>query len=108
MPTGQIPDPYGNYNFLVERLRQVTNIEAAANRALLLASTRIANSRMNLMRYIDNQVPSPTEALDDTDTATSLLTGALEQGLIRAPDQQQDVTTVVQALAEYKKRIAGV
>ena len=102
--TLSVPVSVANYNFLVDRLRQVTNVEAGANRALLLASTRIANSRVNLMRYIDNQVPSPTEALDDTDTAISLLTGALEQRLINAPDQQQDVTTVAQALTEYWRK----
>ena len=48
--TVSVPVSVANYNFLVDRLRQVTNVEAEANRALLLASTRIANSRVNLMR----------------------------------------------------------
>lgn len=102
------PLSVANYTFLVERLRQVTNIEAGADRALLLASTRIASSRVNLMRYIDNQVPSPSEALDDTGAAARLLTDALDQNLITAPDQIEAVTAVVKALADYRALITDI
>ena len=103
-----LPLSIANYVFLVERVRQVTNVESGADRALLLASTRIAASRVNLMRYVDNQVPSPNEALDDTDTAIQLLADALQQNLITAPNQKDAVVAVMKALADYKTLITDI
>jgi GAF domain-containing protein/HAMP domain-containing protein len=95
-----------NQNFLVNRLRQLTDVEARADRALLLASARIESSRVNTMRYIQDYAPSTYEALDDVDQASKLLTDA--RSLIAAPEQQAAVDTVLAALVDYRSLIQDV
>jgi GAF domain-containing protein/HAMP domain-containing protein len=98
-----IPLITANHNFVVNRLRQVADVEARADRLLLLASTRVESSRVNLMRYIEDYAPSTYEALDDVDQASQLLTEA--HGLITTPDQKLAVTSVLEAMVEYKALI---
>jgi GAF domain-containing protein/HAMP domain-containing protein len=95
-----IPLTIANYDFLLGRLQQVSDVEARSDRLLLLASTRIASSRVNLVRYIQDYAPSPYEALDDVGQATQLLLEA--QDLITSPKEQEAVTVVLGALEEYK------
>jgi GAF domain-containing protein/HAMP domain-containing protein len=101
-----IPLIVANHSFLVGRLRQVADVEARADRLLLLASTRIESSRVNLMRYVQDYAPSTYEALDDVDQATRLLTEA--QGLITLPDQKAAVASVLEAMADYRVLISDV
>jgi GAF domain-containing protein/HAMP domain-containing protein len=100
-----IPLVVANHNFIVNRLRQVTNVETRADRLLLLASARVESSRVNLMRYIEDYAPSTYEALDDVDLATQLLTEAHD--LITSSDQKATVASVLEALAEYKTLIGA-
>jgi GAF domain-containing protein/HAMP domain-containing protein len=95
-----VPLIVANHTFLTNRLRQVTDVETHADRLLLLASTRIESSRVNLMRYAQDLAPSPYETLDDIDQAVQLLKEA--QNLITSPHQKADVATVLDALTEYK------
>jgi GAF domain-containing protein/HAMP domain-containing protein len=95
-----------NYWFLVGRLQQVTNVDARADRALLLASARIASSRINLMRYVQDYAPSPYTALDDVDQATVLLEEA--HTLITSPEQKASVEAILLALAEYEALIQHI
>jgi GAF domain-containing protein/HAMP domain-containing protein len=93
-------------SFIVGRLRQITEVEARADRLLLLASARIESSRVNTMRYIQDYAPSTYEALDDVDQASELLTEA--QGLITSPEQQATLDTVLSALVDYRALIQQV
>lgn len=91
---------------LIGRLQQITEVEARADRLVLLASTRITSSRVNLMRYADNYTPSAQEALTDVDRANQLLTEARD--ITTSPEQQADVNVVLERLVEYKKLISDV
>ena len=93
-------------SFIVGRLRQITEVEARADRSLLLAAARIESSRVNTMRYIQDYAPSTYEALDDVDQASELLTEA--RGLITAPEQQVAVDTVLAGLDDYRALVQQV
>jgi GAF domain-containing protein/HAMP domain-containing protein len=95
-----------NYRFLGSRLQQVTEVDARIDRLLLLASTRIASSRVNLMRYVQDYAPSPHESLDDVDQATQFLEEA--QMLITSPEQQTSVAAILEALTDYQTRIGEI
>jgi len=97
-----IPMTVVNRNFLLDRLHQVSD-EASVDRLLLRASTRVASSRVNLMRYIQDYAPSPYEALDDVDLASQLLLEAKD--LSASPEQQEDIVFVLNALKDYKSLI---
>jgi len=98
-----LPPIITNYRFLVGRLQQITNVEARTDRLLLLASTRIASSRVDLMRYVQDYAPSPFAALDDVDQAIQLLEEA--QDLPSSPEQKASVAAILAALADYKSLI---
>lgn len=93
-------------SFIVGRLQQITEVEAQADRKLLLAAGRIESSRVNTMRYIQDYAPSAYEALDDVDQASQLLIDA--RNLISAPEQQATVDTVLSALVDYRLLIQQV
>ena len=95
-----------NHYFLVGRLQHVTNVETRVDRLLLLASSQVASSRVNLMRYASDYAPSPHEALDNIDLADQLLTEARD--LIPSSDQKEAVTAVLEILADYKALIGDV
>ncbi len=101
-----VPLTVANQGFVIDRLKQITEVETRADRLLLLASTRIESSRVNLMRYVQDYAPSAYQALDDVDQANKLLVEA--QGLIAAPDQQATVATLSSALADYRGLIGDV
>jgi GAF domain-containing protein/HAMP domain-containing protein len=101
-----LPLVVANYQFLTGRLQQVTNVESRIDRLLLLSSARIASSRVNLLRYVQDYAPSTYAALDDIDQATQLLEQA--QGLITSPEQQASVATVLAALADYETLIGEI
>jgi GAF domain-containing protein/HAMP domain-containing protein len=101
-----LPLIVANHSFLVSRLQQIAEVEARADRLLLLASTRIESSRVNLMRYVQDYAPSTYEAQDDVDQAFGLLTEALD--LITAPEQRATVQAILEALEDYKTLITDV
>jgi nitrate/nitrite-specific signal transduction histidine kinase len=95
-----------NYRFLVGRIQQVTNVEARVDRLLLLASARVASSRVNLMRYVQDYAPSAYAALDDIDQAAQLLGEA--QDLITSPEHKESVASILAALADYKRLVDDI
>lgn len=101
-----IPLIISNQIFLVNRLQQVTDVEARADRLLLLASTRLANSRVNLLRYTQDYSPSAYEAIDDVDQASMFIAEAYD--LIENEDQKAAVEILLDALSEYKLFIQQV
>ena len=101
-----VPLTVANQQFVTARLRQISEVETRADRLLLLASTRIESSRVNLMRYVQDYAPSAYQALDDVDQATELLAEA--QGLLTAPEQQDTLDTLSSALADYRGLVADV
>ncbi len=101
-----VPLTVTNQQFVTARLRQISEVETRADRLLLLASTRIESSRVNLMRYVQDYAPSAYQALDDVDQATELL--AEVQGLLTAPEQQDTLTTLSSALADYRGLVGDV
>ncbi len=96
---------YDHLSF-VGRLRQIADVEARADRLLLLASTHVASSRVNLMRYIEDYALSPYESLNDIERATELLTEAQE--LSTSPEQRADVAEVLEGLADYRTLVNDV
>lgn len=91
---------------LVNRVRQVADVEGRADRLLLLASTRLESSRVNLMRYVEDYAPSTYQSLDDVEQASQFLAEA--QGLMTVPEQQAAVTQVLDALDDYQGLIGRV
>lgn len=92
-----------NFNQVVTRLEQFTNVDARVERLLLITSRRVTTSQLNLNRYIQDYVPSPYEALDDVDQA---ITG-LNEGLNLAIDKDtaSDITLITQSLTDYQGKI---
>jgi GAF domain-containing protein len=97
---------FSNLFFLTNRLTQVTNVEARADRLLLLASSRLASSRVNLLRYTQDYAPSAYESIDDADQAIRLIEEALP--LMGNDDQEEQVASLLIALVEYKSLIEDV
>lgn len=100
-----IPFFVASRNFLIDRLQVITDAEQT-NRLLLLASTRIASSRVNLTRYVQDYAPSTFEAVDDVEQATKLLTQV--QNLAVTPEQKDGVALVLNALADYRNLIGQI
>ena len=90
-------------NTMDNTLTQLLDVRARADRLLLSASVRIQLSRVDLLRYTQDLVTAPYEALDDVDQAQSLLeeTGTL----LAEPEMQQDLARVQEALVEYEALI---
>lgn len=96
----------GNFNTVVTRLEQFTNVDAKVERLLLITSRRVATSQFNLNRYIQDYVPSPYEAIDDVNQAVL----GLNEGLALKIDPQTaaDLTLIVQSLSDYKQQISDL
>lgn len=93
-------------NDLLKRQRDLLEGQVQAERLVLQAATRIASSRANLLRYLQDFVPAPSEALEDVDVAVTYLQDAQQR--FRDPVLQRDVQRVVTALAEYRLQIQEV
>ncbi len=92
-----------NQLFLVNRLEQVTNIEARSERLLLLASSRIASSRINLNRYIQGATLNPEDARTNITEAIELLTEA--RPLATVAEQELQIVLILEALRDYQSLI---
>ncbi len=93
----------GNFNTVVTRLEQFTNVDAKVERLLLITSRRVATSQLNLNRYIQDYVPSPYEALDDVDQAVSGLKGGLDLAI--NTETADNINLVIQSLTDYQAKI---
>lgn len=106
LPIMLLPVLLATRSYLMDRLQTITEVEARADRLLLLASARVESSRVNLMRYIQDYAPSAYEALDDVDQAIQFLNEA--QVLITSPEQKENVEMVLVSLADYRDLAAQV
>lgn len=97
------PVALSNFNALVTRLEQFSNVDAKIERLLLQTSGRVSVSQLNLNRYIQDYVPSPYEALDDVDQALRGLQEA--QALSTAAEQSETIGLVLQSLTDYREQI---
>ncbi|MEM5774979.1 MAG: GAF domain-containing protein [Anaerolineaceae bacterium] len=93
----------GNFNSVVTRLEQFTNVDAKVERLLLMTSRRVATSQLNLNRYIQDYVPSPYAAMDDVDQAVATLNEGL--GLAIDPATADNLSLIIQSLTDYKLQI---
>ncbi|MFP4344905.1 MAG: GAF domain-containing protein [Anaerolineales bacterium] len=87
-------------------VQSLVNVDARKDRLLLQAAVRVASSRANMLRYEQDLVFSPTDALMDVDEAQQLLREA--SVLIQDAEQQAEVTRVIGLLAEYRAHIGRI
>jgi GAF domain-containing protein/HAMP domain-containing protein len=95
-----------NFNSLVTRLEQFTNVDVKIERLLLLTSRQITTSQLNLNRYIQDYVPSPYEALDDVEQALQNLKEA--QAISTNSNQAETITLISRSLEEYQQYITDL
>lgn len=91
---------------LVARQRALLERTVQGERLVLQAATSIASSRANVLRYLQDFVPSPYEALDDVDMALTYLQAA--QLLFDDPVQQANVRQLIEALQPYRAQIEEI
>jgi two-component system sensor histidine kinase/response regulator len=101
-----IPLIVTDHNFIVGRIQDVTNVVSRADRLLLLASTRVTSSRVNLLRYLDDYLPSVAFALEDAEQAADILAKAKK--LISSSMQLSSVTLVQDMLGDYERLVRDV
>ena len=93
-------------NTMDNTITQLLDVRARADRLLLSASVRIQLSRVDLLRYTQDLVAAPYEALDDISQAQSLLVET--ESLLTEPGMQQDLTRLQDALVEYEALINDI
>ncbi len=87
-------------NTMDSTIEQLLDVRARADRLLLSASVRIQLSRVDLLRYTQDLVVAPYEALDHITQAQALLEETAS--LLVEPEMQQDLARVQEALVEYE------
>jgi len=95
-----------DHQLLLKRVQQVTHFDSEVNRLLLLASKRIESSRLNLMRFLQNYIPSNQESLNDVLQATQLLAEARK--LLIVEEQSAVVKQVIETVTEYQSLIQQI
>jgi PAS domain S-box-containing protein len=95
-----------DHQLLVERLGQVTNVDKKVDRLLLLGSKRIESSRVNLMRFLQDYLPSANQSLTDIAQAAKFLTEA--EKIIIAQEQKASVRKVIESLSNYQSIVQQV
>lgn len=90
----------------VARQRTLLERNVQGERLVLQAATSIASSRANVLRYLQDFVPSPYEALDDVDMALTHLQAA--QLLFEDAEQQAKVRQLVEGLQTYRSQIEEI
>ncbi len=91
---------------LTSRVQQLTNVEAKSDRLLLLTLSRILSSRVNLTRYADDLVPSPSDALADITQAYDYVQEA--NLLVTSPEQKTATALILSDLVQYKTLVGEV
>jgi PAS domain S-box-containing protein len=92
--------------FLMDRLQNLTNLQLKSDRLLLLAALRVASSHINLLRYLSDDLPSVTKALEDTRQAKAVLLQA--QNLMTAENQEITVAPIFDVFKNYTMLIFKV
>ncbi len=101
-----VPVIINNHNFIVSRLEQVTNIETRVDRLLLMASGQIKSSRIDMMRFLQDYLPSIKGAITKAEKAAFLLKEASQ--LLPLSQQKTDVNSALSELLHYKEIINKV
>jgi putative methionine-R-sulfoxide reductase with GAF domain len=101
-----LPLAVTNYLALSNRLDTLTNVDAKADRLLMLSLSHIMSSRVNLMRYENDLLPSASEALNDVRQAEQFLEEA--RILISAPEQETATAQILAGLVSYNTVINEV
>jgi hypothetical protein len=95
-----------NHFALTNRVQQLADVEAKADRLLLLALSNVLSSRVNLVRYADDMTSSPSDALNDISQATKLLEEA--RTLITDPAQKKAANDILAGLASYSNLVVEI
>ncbi|MBC8395001.1 MAG: response regulator [Deltaproteobacteria bacterium] len=103
---GAIPVVIEDHNYLANRLQHVSEVEARADRYLLLASARIISSRVNFLRYFQDYLPSVSFAVEDINQATDLLIQA--NNLVIAHEERKAIAVVSKMLTGYTILVKSV
>ncbi len=101
-----LPIILGDHSSLVGRLRQATDVEGRADRQLLQAAVSTESSRVDLMRYVQDFLPSSQWAQADVGEATDLLKAV--QSNIDSEDQRKSVASVLETLNTYQTLIRNI
>ena len=91
---------------LVERIGLITNVDKRAEKVLLQSSKYIESSRVNLMRFLHDYLPSVQASLNDISQASQFLTEA--ETLLMVPEKKISVKKVIEALASFKSVILQI
>ncbi|HEY89289.1 MAG TPA: GAF domain-containing protein [Thermoflexia bacterium] len=84
----------------------LADVDSQVDRLLLGSAAQIASSRMNLLRYTEDLVPSPYESLDELGQARDSLLRAQE--LAAEKSQKAEINVVLRALADYEVAIHDI
>ena len=92
---------------MLSQLTYVTDVVSRSDRLLLQASARVLQSRLDLLRYIQDYLPSTWNALDQAEKAEQLLTDA-KKLWDDTEVQTKELDTCLKTLQEFKKLIGKV
>lgn len=101
-----VPLVLTNHLSLTNRVQQLANVESKSDRLLLLALSRTLSSRVNLMRYADDLLPSSSEALNDISQATQYIEEV--RSLITLPEQKTATANILAGLVSYSNLVTEV
>jgi len=103
---GAIPVIIEDHNYIASRLQHVSEVEARADRFLLLASARIMSSRVNFLRYFQDYLPSVSFAVEDIRQATNLLIQASD--IVTKHEETKAIAVVSKMLNDYTVLVKSV
>lgn len=102
---GILPIVFQMHNSFQKQFNQVLNVEARADRLLLLASNQVMSSRVKFLRYYHGYLPSALIAVADIDRAKNLLNDA--NLLIFQVEQKKAVTAILDKVDHYTGLVEG-
>lgn len=101
-----VPLVFTNHISLTNRVQQLANVESKSDRLFLLASSRILSSRVNLMRYAEDLLPSSSEALNDINQATKYIEEV--RSLLTLSEQKTETANILAGLVSYSNLVTEV
>ncbi len=101
-----IPLVFTNHIALTNRVQQLADVKSRSDRLLLQSLSRILSSRVNLMRYADDLLPSSSEALSDVSQANVLIEEV--RNLLTLPEQRSATADILAGLVSYNTLITEV
>jgi PAS domain S-box-containing protein len=101
-----VPYALNDNLLLLDRLRQVTNFDKTADMFLLESSKRVESSRLNLMRFLWDFIPTHQESMDDVSHAVEFLEKA--NSLLSMNEQKTALQRVMGALSDYQSMIKEI